>query len=323
MSDIPGKRVLIVKTSSLGDIILGLRVAKALKDREPSIRISWVSRRRFRPIVDASGLVEEVFTFYRTGSWREFWGLLRRLRRERFDYVLDMQGLARSGMMCFATKSPIKVGRSDAREGATLFYDRMVPMPKSGSTPHALEILLEFCRVFGFEPTLSQGLEFSAGKRAEADWVRREEGERLIVIFPGKGREDWDWSGYEELATRLLEDGERLRIVFAGIVEGRTGLQDKPRFLDLRGKTSLDQAGDLAQRADLVVSNEVAPLQLAAAVGTPSLGIFGPVDPCRFGAFPSNSERHGIVKAPGGRMSELGLDAVLKAAQVSLAKARS
>ena len=327
MSAIQGKRVLIVKTSSLGDIILGLQVANTLKANDPTMSICWVSRRRFQPIVEASNLVDRVFTFYRTGNLRDFWGLCKELHRERFDYVLDMQGLARSGLMSFAAKSPIKVGRSDAREGATLFYDRMVPMPPKQSKPHAIEILLEFCRVFGFEPSLAGMLKFADSVDLDAA-VRSESGDgRAVVIFPGKERSNWDWSGYLELAEGLLGRDDRIKVIMAGLQKGTfsESLSKKwpERFVDLRGETDLGQVGALIQSSDLVVSNEVAPIQLGVSVGTPTLGVYGPVDPDKYGPYPIGSDGHSIVRAPGGRLSELSTEVVLEAAMKALEKSWS
>ena len=145
------RRVLIVKTSALGDIMHGLQVAQTLKANDPAIEISWVARQRFVPLVQASSAVDRTFTFFRSGGVSGFVKLCRELRQERFDAILDMQGLARSGLMTFFSRADRKIGRTDAREGATLFYKQLVPLPRSPDQRHPVDILLEFCRVFGFE----------------------------------------------------------------------------------------------------------------------------------------------------------------------------
>lgn len=327
MSAIQGKRVLIVKTSSLGDIILGLQVANTLKANDPAMSICWVSRRRFQPIVEASNLVDRVFTFYRTGSLRDFLGLCRELRHERFDYVLDMQGLARSALMSFAAKSPIKVGRSDAREGATLFYHRLAPMPPKRSKPHALEIMLEFCRVFGFEPSLAGNLKFADSVDLDAAVRSESKDGRTIAIFPGKERKHWDWPGYLDLAEGLLRRDDRTKVILAGLEKGSLSdslkQREPERFVDLRGETGLDQLGAVIQSSDLVVSNEVAPIQMGVSVGTPTLGLFASVDPDRYGPYPIGSEEHVIARAPDGRMDELSTEIVLEAAMKALRKSWS
>jgi len=304
-----------VKTSSLGDIILGLQVANTLKQQDPSISFSWVSRRRFQPIVEASGLADRVFTFHRSGGVGKLWRLMRELREDRFDYVLDMQGLARSALMSFAAKSPIRVGRSDAREGATLFYDRIIPLPPGRAKPHAVEILLEFCRVFGLEPKLGGKIEFSGQKGLGASVLKKPEGGRLVMVFPGKERIGWDWSGYAELVEKLLERESRVKVIYAGLLPGSVSerLMNSERFVDMRGKLGLEQAGALVQASDLVISNEVAPLQMAGAVGSPTVGVYGPVDPSRYGPYSVDSEQHVIVRADGGRIEDLPVETVLEA----------
>jgi len=327
MSKAPSKRVLIVKTSSLGDVVMGLQVARTLKANDPMTSISWVSRRRFQPMVESSQLVDQVFTFYRTGGIRAFVGLLKELRHETFDYVLDMQGLARSGLMSFATRSPVKVGRSDAREGATLFYDRMVPLPQVQSKPHAIEILLEFCRVFGYQPVLAGKIEFTESVELDDSILSKPSGGSLVIIFPGKDREMWDWDGYLELAEGLLKRDDRVKIVLAGLVKGDVSeslsKESVDRFIDLRGETDLGQVGSLIHSADLLITNEVAPIQIGSATDTPTLGIYGPVDPKEFGSFPKNLERDEVVKAPGRQMSELSAEVVLETAMRMLSKSGS
>lgn len=87
-----------------------------VKQRIESVVIDWVVRDCFRRIVEASGIVRKLFLFKRHGGLNSFIQLIKEIRTEHYDYVFDMQGLARSGIMTFFSKSDKKVGRSDARE---------------------------------------------------------------------------------------------------------------------------------------------------------------------------------------------------------------
>ncbi len=106
------RRVLVIKTSSLGDIMHGLQVAQTLKENDPGIEVTWIARSRFEPLVRASSAVDHVIAYHRLGGISALVRLCQRLRRKEFDVVLDFQGLARSGVMTFFSKAPRKVGRT-------------------------------------------------------------------------------------------------------------------------------------------------------------------------------------------------------------------
>src|ERR1700722_10605475 len=146
--------LLIIKPSSLGDIVHGLQVAASLKAQLPGLRISWVVREIFAPLVRACGAVDHTYIFERNGGPKGFLKLMREVRRTKFDYVFDMQGLLRTGLMTSRTVAKHKIGRSDAREGSGLFYDEKVPLPPDGSRSHALDTLLQFCLPLGAKPEL-------------------------------------------------------------------------------------------------------------------------------------------------------------------------
>ena len=115
--------LLIIKPSSLGDIIHALQVATSLKSQLKGLRISWISREVFAPIVEASDVVDQVYIFERNGGTKGFLRMMKEVRRTKFDYVFDMQGLLRTGLMISRTRSDFKVGRSDSREMSEMFYD--------------------------------------------------------------------------------------------------------------------------------------------------------------------------------------------------------
>src|SRR4051812_25015503 len=146
--------ILIIKPSSLGDIVHGLQVATSLKAQRPDLRISWVVREIFAPIVRACEAVDRVFVFERNAGAKGFLRLTKELRKLKFDYVFDFQGLLRTGLMTSRTHAKKKVGRSDAREMSGLFYDEKVPLPADGKRSHAIDILLQFAPVLGLKPEL-------------------------------------------------------------------------------------------------------------------------------------------------------------------------
>src|SRR5882672_5178572 len=114
--------LLIIKPSSLGDIVHGLQVATSLKAQVKDLRISWVVREIFAPIVRACEAVDRVCVFERNAGTKGFIRLMKEIRKTEFDYVFDMQGLLRTGLMTSRVKAKRKVGRTDAREMSGIFY---------------------------------------------------------------------------------------------------------------------------------------------------------------------------------------------------------
>jgi len=115
------KSLLVIKPSSLGDIVHGLQVIQKVAQHFPHCRITWVARDRFAPLVEAAPFVHEVIHFRRKAGIRGILEVMKTLRAKRFDAVWDMQGLLRSGLMAAAALSSVKWGRHDSREGAGLF----------------------------------------------------------------------------------------------------------------------------------------------------------------------------------------------------------
>src|SRR3954468_4493797 len=152
--------ILIIKPSSLGDIVHALQVATSLKAQSSDLRISWVVREIFAPIVRACEAVDHVYVFERNAGAKGFLRLSKEIRKKQFDYVFDMQGLLRTGLMTSRAHAKHKVGRTDAREWSSLFYNQRVPLPPEGKKSHALEILLQFCTVLDLKPELKGTLKF-------------------------------------------------------------------------------------------------------------------------------------------------------------------
>ncbi|MGA0164775.1 MAG: glycosyltransferase family 9 protein, partial [Bdellovibrionota bacterium] len=90
------KKLLIIKPSSLGDIIHGLQIATTIKHFKPEIEINWVVREIFKPIVENCEAVDKVYVFERKGGPFAFIKLIKQIRTQRFNWTFDLQGLARS-----------------------------------------------------------------------------------------------------------------------------------------------------------------------------------------------------------------------------------
>ncbi len=292
--------MLIIKPSALRDIVHGLQVAASIKAQRPEWRISWIVRDIFSPLVRSCTAVDQVYVFRRNEGARGFLRLMREVRQKNFDLVLDLQGLLRTGLMTKWARGKRKAGRSDAREGAGIFYSEKVPLPADGSQSHVLEILLQFCTVVGAEPRLTGPLRFRELERLNLSFMEPRKGLRPVLIFPDSGQSNKKWNGFAQLTAQLIrEDGRK--VVWAGnnYLPCRESFPDGT-FLNLTGNTSLTSLPALLAKADWVVSNDSGPMHLSAAMGLKTIGLFGPTDPRQYGPYPLKSPTNYVIQAPVG-----------------------
>jgi ADP-heptose:LPS heptosyltransferase len=250
--------------------------------------------------------VDQVYVFQRKGGAKGFLKLIREVRKTKFDYVFDFQGLLRTGLMTSRVRAEAKVGRTDAREMSGIFYDRKVPLPPDGRRSHALDILLQFCPVLGAKPELRGMLKFRTTEALNLKFVDGRGGSRPIVMFPDSGRTEKRWTGFKQLTQLILRADRSRKVIWAGTtaVPDR-GLFLPAQFLNLTGNTSLVSLPALIKRADWVISNDSGPMHLAAAMGVRTLAIFGPTDPRVSGPYPLNAPTNVVVQAAVGDMKLL------------------
>lgn len=150
------RRVLIVKPSALGDVATATPVLRGLRRTYPHAHLAWLVNRTCAPLIAHDSDLDEVIPFDRQGMAAPWLSpraahlaaaLLRRLRRARFDWVVDLQGLLRSGIFTAATGASLRAGFADAREGAVMFYNRRV----RASARHTVDRNIELARRLGID----------------------------------------------------------------------------------------------------------------------------------------------------------------------------
>jgi ADP-heptose:LPS heptosyltransferase len=293
-------QLLIIKPSSLGDIVHGLQVAATMKAQRPELHVSWIVRDIFAPLVRTSRAVDRVYVFRRNEGTVGFFKMMREVRQTNFDVVMDMQGLLRTGLMVKWSLGKRKVGRSDAREGAGVFYDERVPLPPGGAQSHAIDILLQFCPVVGAKPELAGALRFRELECLNLSFMEPRRGAAPVLMFPDSRRAEKRWNGFAQLSSMFVRDAGR-KVVWAGNnYMACKEVFPEGMFLNLTGNTSLTSLAALVMKADWVISNDSGPMHLAAALGVKTLGLFGPTDPRQFGPYPLNSPTNYVVQAPVG-----------------------
>ena len=266
-----GFRILVVRLSSMGDIIHALPAVASLKHGFPHSHVTWVMRSRFMPLVEGNPFVDQVIAFDRSpGGLSAAW---RSLRREHFDLAVDLQGLVQSALVAAAARPDKIVGfhRSQVRERwAALFYSAGVV----ATAAHVVDRNLELAAAAGASSLvrtfhLPQGTP--EGRLPEGKFI-------LASPLAGWRAKQWPLEWYEDLARRI-----QLPLVVNGPPEAAETLGEiRGSHAHLSGLAGLI---DATRRAHAVVGVDSGPMHLAAALSKPGVAIFGPTDPARHGPY--------------------------------------
>jgi heptosyltransferase I len=315
-------KILIVKPSSLGDIVQGLMVAQSLRDQMPQARLSWIAQDRFAPIVQGCPTIERTYLFRRYDRRNGMKDLLREVRQDEFDVGLDFHGMGRSVTMLMTSRSKRKIGLSTSRSLLRPFYPEKSPLPPGGRDAHAVDILLQFLPMLGLKAELRGDVPLKTSPLES--FVPQLGAKDYVLITPnsrGVGRE---WHGFLELAGRLLQEHPALNIVWDSPTKWEIpgAIQNSGRFLRTEN-TNLEQLLGLIENARLVISNDSGPMHMAAALGTPLLATFGPTKPEHTGPYPLTRASHHIVRAPEGDLSRLDVETVLSRVNQALEVGRA
>jgi heptosyltransferase-1 len=282
------------KPSAIGDVVHALPILNLLKRRWPEARVSWLATPACAPIVRGNPQVEEVIEFNRPRyghAWRSptaslaMWRFIRGLRERRFDLVIDLQGLFRSGWMSWATGAPMRVGFDDAREGAPWFYTHAV---SSGGWwhQHAIGRYLHLAKALGCD---IEPVEFHFAV-SEANRARARElvpdGTAFAALVPGTHwpTKRWPAEKFAELVNPLREEFGLQSIVLGGPDEKELG-EKIIGARNLIGATKLPETIALLERAALVITNDSGPMHIASALGRPLVALFGPTSPLLTGPY--------------------------------------
>lgn len=322
--------ILIVKLSSLGDVVHALPVAATLRARQAGARIAWMVERREAAVLAGHPALDEIITVD-TRAWRRLRqlgaaartlrGLAARPAAARFDVALDLQGLIKSGVLAAMTRAPQRVGFSprDCREPlSALCTNRRLARPVGR---HVVEHYLALLEPLGLgAPVVEFRLPADPAAEAGADAFFVAAGlkprDRVVVLNPGAGRpgKRWPLDRFHALARRLADESVARVVVVWGpgeetaaraITEGAGGGR-----ISMAPPTDLLQLIALLRRASLVVAGDTGPLHLAAALGRPCVGIYGPTAAQRNGPY---GVGHRTLQGVDGQIASVEVELVFRA----------
>ena len=287
------QRILIIKPSSLGDVVHTLPVLHLLRRRWPEAKISWLVAPYCSGLLEGHPDLDEVIIFDRRRfgtAWKnpsaglELIQFKRDLRRRGFDLVIDLQGLFRSGWLAWQTRAPVRIGFANAREWAWIFYTHRVPI--ATMEQHAVERYLRVAAAAGCEEGPAEfHFVVSESDRSFVNEMLGED-EPFAVLMPGANWQTkrWDVQKFAGLVEPLRERFG-LRSAIAGGPDTVDLAKAISGAINLAGKTTLPQLVALLERASLVIANDSGPMHIAAALNRPLVTLFGPTNPIRTGPY--------------------------------------
>ncbi|HTZ72820.1 MAG TPA: glycosyltransferase family 9 protein [Candidatus Aquilonibacter sp.] len=330
-------RFLLVRLGSLGDIVHALPAAAALRDTFPGARVDWVVDAKWTRLLEGNPDISEVIVLDRksAGGIRT---TVKKLRAAEYTCAIDFQALYKSALLPFLARVPRRIGfqSSYAREGlAALLYTEVLN-PRG---PHKVEHNLTLVERAGAQSSQPR-FPLTIGPEDEEIVSRKLDTQGLkefYVLNPGGGWRSkcWPPERYGELHRSLYAARGWRGVLTVG--PGESQLAEAAKRAAGESPLAVIDVGlgplmALLRRAKFVVSADTGPLHLASAMGAPSIGLFGPTDPCRNGPFSPDdaSVRNPAVSVTTYRrgkdfdpaMLSIGTEQVVKAIDERLARAR-
>lgn len=317
--DLNGARILFIRLSSLGDLILTLPTLKAIKNRYPQAHVTWLVQDSLQDVLSGNPYLDEILPVdlvsmtdkYATpqmwlrGGRRLFHNLVkanRIFRKRKFDVVLEFQALFKSGIFASLNRGAERYGFKNARELSHLFLNH--PIFVRDKSRHAVENYLQFARHFGC-PT--EEVEFPIYIPTEDEryveqlllnkGIKRED---FIVFVGATARwrsKFWDQEAFARLCDELVRR-YGAKLIFSGLPSEAGYLQEireqmREDALIMAGRTNIKQFLALIKRSRLYVGVDSGSMHAAAAFKVPTIALFGPSNPSWIGPY---GQEQGIVK---------------------------
>lgn len=303
-------KVLIVKTSSMGDVIHTFPSVEDARRNRPDVSFDWCVEEAFAGIVALHPAIGTIHTvairrwrkaLLDRGTWHEALGLRHALRACRYDLVIDAQGLLKSALVAKQAAAPIAgFDRPSAREpSATLFYDRRYAVPRD---LHAIERARRlFGLALGYAPdfsTLGSGIVPPAGRLTGISG-------KTAFLLHGTSREDKKWPVGDWIETaRLLVDRKMTPVTtWSNASEKAVAEAIAAAFPQtvVVPKSPLAEIAAIIGRSTLVIGADTGLTHLASAFGLPTVAIFLATEPGLTG--PRGPYASTLLAAPGGRVA--------------------
>ena len=301
----PKRKFLIVKLSSLGDVVYALPFLRTLRAGYPDAYIAWMVEERYRELLNGNPDLDEVIPV-RLKHWRKHWNgktlreisATRRLLKKRgFDWTFDLQGLIKTGILARLTGAPNRAAfhRNNCREKInTWFNNRQSEYVAPGG--HVVDLYLSQLSVLGntFQPKQEFPLIVSAEAERKAEIFMKENPDLtarpIAAINPGAGfpTKLWSLERFAQLADRMTGELGFSILLTWGPGEEKMVKQIADTMRQrywMAPPTTISESIALYKQLTLFVGCDSGPLHLCAALGVPTVSVWGPTHPARNGAY--------------------------------------
>lgn len=280
------KRILIVRTDKIGDVLLSTPVIKALRDSYPNAYIAMMIRPYAYDVIWGNPFLDKVILYDKYGIHKSWLGSIRfalELKRKRFDLAIVLHPTNRAHIITFCAGIPRRIGFN--RKLGFLLSDRIRHLKHTGEK-HEVEYNLDFVRYLGIEPE-DKSLFMPVREDCER-WIENllknqgvKEKDNLLAVNPGAScpSKIWPAERLAKVCDGLIEKYGFKVLVLAGVkdkkIAGNLIKNMQHPAIDLSAKTTISQLASLLKRCKLFISNDSGPVHIASAVGTPVISIFG------------------------------------------------
>jgi ADP-heptose:LPS heptosyltransferase len=332
------QNILVIDFGQLGDVVLSLPALRAIRERFPHARITVAVGKPGAPIVELSGYADATIVVDRV-ALRDGWkvlslfrigGIVKRVRRERFDFVIDLHSLSETNILGFLSGAPKRLyARRPGRSIDLLANFRPKP-PVEDNSPakHAIDRYLDVLIPLGIRnapriPRLKTRSEDDSVIEQMLNKEKASAGAPLVGLFPGAGHASrrWPLERFVELANRLVRDDAVRIVIFAGPEERALVKEMRARFprsTIIFDRLSVPQLAAALVRLSVFVTNDTGPMHIATAVGTSVVALLARPTP---NSFIPLEDRHRIIYSQ--RITEMTTEEVYGATRELLAAGRT
>jgi len=294
------KKIVIIDLLYLGDLIFATPFIRNLRKKYPKAQIDMIVNSNFFDIIEGNPYLSQVYAYDKKWSLKENWKFARNLSQNDYDLGLNLHGNWRTALLLKVINPNYTIGYGGKGRGIWLNQELLAT-----KGIHMVDVYLKFLEEMGFKELDNQGIELEVNQEASKnmlDFLQKHgiKGEdRLVGLNTGGSwpTKQWTKEGFAQLGDRLEEELQAKVIFFGGpgdverVNEIAAMMKTKP--IIATGETTLKELAALAARCDLFISGDTGPVHVAAAVGTPTIALFGPSDEQKYRPY---GKKHKVIE---------------------------
>lgn len=307
--------ILVIKPSSLGDILHAFPAVTILKQHYPNASIDWLVNQEFSEIIKFHKDVNSIIIFPRkklgkiTTFTKALLDLRKNLRAKKYDMVIDMQGLIRSSLISKLAISVKTYGFAEPKERlAVLFYDYKISI--NDKNKHAIEKNVELINnILGTNYPIPTDVvqEIEKYSRTLSEKLSSEnisDGDFCVGIVAGARWESKKWPA--NFFAKTIDEVHKIResakfIIIGSPAEKETAddilsMVSNKQTISLAGKTNIGELVELIRRCDVILTNDSGPMHISASLGVKTIALFGPTNPEKTGPY---GKKNTVITAEG------------------------